>query len=371
MDVADVGGANQSGAVRVVRSRFFGALSVLIALLGISCSDGESGETGAMAVVEASPVLTQPFSKRLELVGQLSARESVVLKPEISGVVESIAFEEGEQVETGATLIVLRSAEQRATLREARAQRALATETFKRTVALSKVNVSAAAELDRARAEVEAAEAIVDLARINLERTELRAPFDGALGARWVSPGDRVDSDTSLVQIDAVDRLRLEFSLPESAVGLARVGLDLSVRVAAYPEERFDGQVYFVSPSLDPNSRRLPLKAWLSNEEGRLRPGMFARVELEIDHTDRALIVPDSAIAYDAGGSYVWRIAGDQTADRVVVELGARRDGSVRILSGISAGDMIVTSGNLKLSPGIMVEVLAPDGTVASRVEAN
>jgi membrane fusion protein (multidrug efflux system) len=338
--------------------------ALLAALVAVGCGSGDEAAFAPLAIVEAEPVKARPFAERLELVGQLSARESVVLKPEIAGVIESVAFEEGEAAAADEVLFVLRSDEQRAALREARAQLALAADIFKRTEKLSKVNVSAAAELDRARAEVDAAQANVDLARINLDRTEIRAPFDGALGARRVSPGDRVDTDTELVQFDAVDDLRLEFSLPESAVALASRGLVVSARVAAYPDETFAGEVYFVSPSLDPTSRRLPLKAWIRNEDGRLRPGMFARVELEVDRTQRALVLPDSAIAYDAAGTFVWRVTQEDRAERVPVELGVRQDGHVVVRSGITAGDVVVTSGSLKLFPGIAVELRTDEAPV-------
>lgn len=363
------GGVSAGGAAAVhITSRLW-ALALAGALAVAGCGSGGEAEFAPLAVVEAEPVTPQLFAERLELVGQLSARESVVLRPEIAGVIESVEFEEGERAAAGAVLFVLRSEEQRAVLREANAQLALAMDVFKRTEKLSKVKVSAVSELDRARAEVDAAQAYVDLARVNLGRTQIRAPFDGALGARWVSPGDRVDTDTDLVQFDAVDRLRLEFSMPEAAVALARKGLVVSAQVAAYPDESFAGEVYFVSPSLDPNSRRLPLKAWVPNEGGRLRPGMFARVELEVDRRERALVVPDSAIAYDAAGTFVWRVTGEQRAERVAVEVGARRDGHVVVRSGIAAGDVIVTSGSLKLFPGIAVELRTAGDPVASHAE--
>jgi membrane fusion protein (multidrug efflux system) len=276
----------------------------------------------------------------------------VIIRPELSGVVESIEFQEGQRVAKGDTLFVLRSEEQRAALREAEANRVLAADVFARTEKLSQVKVSAASELTRARAGVAAAEAVVDLARVNLERTRVRAPFDGAVGARSVSPGDWVDSDVALVQIDAVDRLQLQFSLPENAIALAEPGLNVAARVAAYPDETFSGVVYFISPALDHDSRRLALKAWVPNSEGRLRPGMFSRVELEVERTEEAVVIPESAIANDATGSYVWRVGSDSLAERASVELGTRRDGQVVIVSGLASGDTIVTSGTHKVFEG-------------------
>jgi membrane fusion protein (multidrug efflux system) len=334
------------------------SILALFALLAVSChSDAlESSEGLPPSVVETALVESRLFSERVEVVGQLAAAESVVIRPEVSGVVESIEFQEGQRVAAGDTLFVLRSDEQRAALREAEANRVLAADVFERTEKLSKVKVSAVSELTRARAGVAAAEAVVDLARVNLDRTRVRAPFDGALGARSVSPGDWVDSDVALVQIDAVDRLQLQFSLPENAIALAKEGLEVTARVAAYPDEAFVGAVYFISPSLDTDSRRLGLKAWVPNSDGRLRPGMFARVELEVERTEQALLVPESAIANDASGHYVWRVNPEKLAERAAVELGTRREGQVVVLSGLAAGDTIVTSGTHKVYEGGGVE---------------
>ena len=334
------------------------SILALCALTAAGCNSGalESSDGPPASVVETARVESRLFSERVEVVGQLAAAESVVLRPEIAGVVESIEFQEGQQVAAGEVLFVLRSGEQRAALREAEANRVLAADVFARTEKLSKVRVSAASELTRARAGVAAAEALVDLARVNVERTRIRAPFDGALGARDVSPGDWVDSDVALVQIDAVDRLQLQFSLPGKAIALAQPGLKVSVRVAAYPDEDFGGAVYFISPALDTESRRLGMKAWVPNSDGRLRPGMFARVELETERTEQALLVPESAIANDASGSYVWRVTSESLAERASVELGTRREGQVVIVSGLASGDTIVASGTHKVYEGGGIE---------------
>jgi membrane fusion protein (multidrug efflux system) len=330
----------------------------LFALMAASChSDALEASGGPPpSVVETARVESRLFSERVEVVGQLAAAESVIIRPEMQGVVESIEFQEGQRVAAGDALFVLRSDEQRAALREAEANRVLAADIFERTEKLSKVKVSAASELTQARARVAAAEAVVDLARVNLERTHVRAPFDGALGARGVSPGDWVDSDVALVQIDAVDRLQLQFSLPENAIALALPGLKVTARVAAYPDEGFGGVVYFIAPSLDRESRRLALKAWVPNSEGRLRPGMFARVDLEIERTEQAMLVPESAIANDANGPYVWRVTPENLAERASVKLGTRREGQVVILTGLASGDTIVTSGTHKVYEGGGVE---------------
>lgn len=348
-----------------------GALAPLLAVLALAasaaCSETQSGRRGGPppAAVETVRLDPRPFTDRVALVGQLEAEESVVMHSEISGVIEEIGFTEGAPVDAGDVLFRLRDAEQRAALRAAQAQRELDADIYRRTEALSKREVSAIAELDRARAALEAAEAGVDLARVNLERTRVRAPFDGVVGARRVSPGDRIDSGTDLVQIDKVERLQLLFTLPETAVRLARQGLRVRVGLASFPGERFGGEVYFVSPTLDPDTRRLLLKAWIPNPDAKLRPGQFATLEVEVEHIEQALVAPESSIVYDADGSFVWRVREDNVAERVAVELGPRAEASVVVRSGLRPGDTIVSAGTHKIFPGAPLRAARPPHVAA------
>ncbi|MEW6272286.1 MAG: efflux RND transporter periplasmic adaptor subunit, partial [Thermodesulfobacteriota bacterium] len=271
-------------------------LAALLAACG-SRADSTARNGPPPVAVEMTTVQRSSISETVELVGQLEADESVVLKPETQGVIASIAFEEGQRVERGALLFRLRDEEQRARLAEAVAALSLAEEEYRRAQSLAKQRTLSPAELDAATSRLDAARARRDLAQVELDRTEIRAPFDGVLGARRVSPGDRVDEDTELVRIDALSRLRLAFSVPEIGVPLAKIGLPLEITVAAYPGERFPGEVYFVAPSLDPANRRLLMKAFVPNDEHRLRPGFFANVHLELAEHDDALVVPESAVA--------------------------------------------------------------------------
>jgi membrane fusion protein (multidrug efflux system) len=182
------------------------------------------------------------------------------------------------------------------------------------------------------------------------------------VGARLVSPGDRVmggmnfggtsGETTGLVQIDAVDRLKLVFSVPEVAIPIMQVGAPVELSVVPYPNERFRGEVYFVAPSVDPRNRRVLLKAYVPNRENKLRGGMSATVFLEIDRRDDALVVPEASVVYDVAGSFVWRLTDDDTAERVPVEIGVREEGTVEITKGLEAGDRIVSAGTHKVIAG-------------------
>lgn len=332
--------------------------TLLLLLLTAGCvkdADSHSMNRPPVVTVEAFTVEPQTIQDVVDLVGALEAEESVVIRPETEGIIQSVEFEEGHEVAAGDLLFRLRDAEERALLNEAQARLALAEEEFRRATVLAAKNALSQAELDRARSQLSVAEAQRNRRQVELERTEVRAPFEGVLGSRLVSPGDRVEFDSSLVQLDAVDRLRLIFSLPEIALALARVGMQLDVKVVPFPDTAFSGEVYFVAPTLDPRNRRLLVKGLVPNPDHRLRPGMFANIRVEIARKDGALVIPEAAIAYDAVGAFVWRIRADKTAERVVIEQGIRRQNNVEIVSGLAAGDRIVSGGTHKVIAGNVV----------------
>jgi membrane fusion protein (multidrug efflux system) len=315
--------------------------------LGCGAGDDAGGDSQGPPPVTVEVVTVEPTLLRdwLDLVGQLESEASVIVKPEISGIIDTIEFVEGEPVVKGDLLVRLRDEEQLATLREADAKAQLAAEDFQRTQELAKQNVSAAVELDRARAEYKVTRAAVEIVRVALDRTQIRAPFDGVVGARLVSPGERVDDDTGLVQIDAIDRLQLAFAVPEIGVSAVRVGLTVTVSVAPYPNEHFTGEVFFVAPALDPRNRQLLLKAWIPNPDRKLKPGLFANLKIQIAERENAIVVPETAIVYDQQGPFVWRVLDGALAERSPVELGVRR-------SGLRPGDRIVSAGTHKVTPG-------------------
>lgn len=344
---------------RACRSLLRGALgaSVVLALAGCG-GDGEGARPKGppSPVVEVAVVERGRIDEGLNLVGQLEADEVVMLRPETEGVVAEVAFAEGTEVQRGAVLFRLRDDWQRARLREAEAQVALTEQAWRRAQTLAGQKILSGAELDQATANRDAARARLDVARVELERMTIRAPFDGVVGTRLVSPGDRVTDATDLVQIDAVATLKLAFPVPEPIVDWVRPGMTLAVSVAPYPGERFPGTVYFVAPALDPRNRQLLLKATIPNPDRRLRPGLFATVQL--DRTaGEVVVVPESAVVYDPAGTFVWRLGDDGAPARVPVTLGQRRKGRVEVQSGLAAGDRVVSAGTNKVIPGVPVAI--------------
>ncbi|MGH7341390.1 MAG: efflux RND transporter periplasmic adaptor subunit, partial [Candidatus Rokuibacteriota bacterium] len=310
----------------------------------------------------------------LDLVGQLEADESVVIRPERAGIIDTVEFVEGQEVKTGTLLFRLRDDEERARVAEAEAQLALAEQNYRRAQALKGENVLSVAELERATAERDVARAHLDVAAVALDRTEIRAPFDGVLGRRTVSPGDRVTPErfgggegTGLVQIDAVATLKLVFTVPEIAIAAVRPDMPLAVSVAPFPGETFPGQVYFTAPALDPQNRRLVLKGRVSNPDRRLMPGMFANIRVEAARHENALALPESALVHEGDGVFVWRLDQAGAAERVAVVTGIRLPGRIEVTSGLRAGDRVVTAGTHKVSPGAPLRVAETADAAASK----
>lgn len=334
------------------------AALALVLALSPACDGGDAAERQPDPVtVEVMRIEPELLVDMATFSGQLDAENSVVIKPEIEGVIESIDFDEGQTVARGDVLFRIASREQKARLREAQATRDLAGDRWKRAQQLLSRDASSRDQADLAHAEYEIAKARVDLAKLELDRTEVRAPFDGVVGLHLVDLGARVDDETELVRIDSVERLQVSFAITDVGLPFARTGMTVNAWVRPYPGEKFPGEVFFVSPTLDPRNRRILVKAWIDNSDRRLAPGLFANVDLEIRRVEQALVVPESAVAIDQQGSYVWVIDEARTASRRPIEIGLRERGIVEVIQGLSPGVEIVTAGTHKVSDGELVRV--------------
>jgi len=342
----------------------------LVACLVLAC--GEDGDASDWSkpptTVEVMRIEPGPLADVATFSGQLDAEHSVMVKAEVEGVVAAIEFQQGQEVAEGDVLFRLRDQEQVARLREAQANRSLGAQRWKRAQQLLTRDASSKAQSDVAKAEYDIARARVDLAQVELDRTSVRAPFDGVVGLKLVEVGDRVDEDMELVRIDSVDRVQVSFGITDVGLPFARTGMKVQVWVRPYPGEKFPGDVFFVSPTLDPRNRRILVKAWIDNQDRRLAPGLFANVDLMIRSIEEALVVPESAVAIDQQGPYVWVVDEDDTASRRPIEIGLRERGVVEVVQGLSAGIRIVTAGTHKVSEG--ETVLISDNPLVGRAGA-
>jgi membrane fusion protein (multidrug efflux system) len=345
-----------------------GSLAAVLTLVSALCAGCGGDDAAARQHSEPTPetVEVAVLSPRVlvdtvSLTGQLEAENSVVIRPETDGIVASIDFVEGEPLNKGGVILTLRDEMQRARVDEARAELKLAEQVFERENKLARRDASSLARIEETRASVATSRARLLLVEIELARTRILAPFDGTPGVRLVALGERVEEDDALVEITAIDRLQLIFTVPETAVALAELGAEIAIRVAAYRGEKFPGKVFFLSPTIDPASRRLVLKAWVENADHRLKPGMFANVDVQISKRHGALLVPEASMVYDRNGTYVWRVVEEDRVEKVPVETGLRQAGEVEIVKGLAPGDRVISAGTHKVMAGARVLIAVPD----------
>lgn len=231
---------------------------------------------------------------------------------------------------------------------------------YNRSVELNKQGFVSKQARDEAASNLAVQQAAVALAEAELEKTSIQAPFDGLVGLRTVSVGDYVGPGTDLVPIEAIDPLNVDFRIPEQFLSAVSVGARLHVTFDAMAGLQREGSVGAISPQVDVGGRSLLLRANVPNPDYVLRPGLFARVQLELAET-MGLVIPESALAPSGDAQYVYRVEGG-VVRRIMVQIGQRVGAQVEIVSGLNEGDSVVVSGLQKVRDGVEVEVLAPGG---------
>ncbi len=341
--------------------RSFGwILAAALAASGCGKKNGAAGggNPGGFAVpVVAIPVRSEAVSESVSLIGNVMANELVDINSETEGIVKEIRFHEGESVKKDDVLVLLDDTKFLPQLAEAEAQLELARTSFVRTKQLFQDKLISQQEYDTAAAMSAANEAAVDLKRRQLKDARITAPFSGMVGARLISPGQFITTSTRLTQLVDLDPVKVEVSVPERYLSQLREGQTVEFRVAAFPKETFKGQVYFVSPQLDPGMRTALVKALIPNEDRKLRGGMFANLELTLQLRESALVIPEPAIINNGDITLVFALTPSNTAVMKPVTTGLRLAGKVEILKGLSDGELVVVEGVQKLRPGALVSL--------------
>ena len=315
---------------------------------------------GAFAVpVEAQAVRIGVSRKEAEAIGTLRSWESVVIKPEVTGRIVKIAFEEGTVVKEGDLLVQLDAAETEAEMLRAKAALDWAKETYERARKLRGKGAGTAANLDKAQADLASAQASLQLAEARLAKMKLVAPFDGVLGLRKVSVGALLVPGQEIVNLEQINPLKVDFKVPETLLSVIKVGQTIRLRLDAMGSRAVEGTVYAIDPLLETGGRAIVLRARILNPDGALRPGLFARVVLTIQEKPDALFVPEQSILAGSDGTMSVFKAVEGKAVMVKVDLGERIKGEVEVLSGLKPGDVVVTAGLPKLRPDVPICLLA------------
>lgn len=309
--------------------------------------------------VEAVEVSVTTLTSEIRVIGSLRSNESVVIRPEVSGRVAEILFEEGQRVAAGTPLLKLDAAIAAAEVDQAQAALALSQANHKRALELFERKAASAANRDQTLAALRADQANLELARARLDKLTLNAPFDGILGLRKVSLGDYVTDGQDIVNLEDIEPLKVDFRIPERYLGSLALGQPIKVGADAFPGRSFIGEVYAIDPLVDENGRAVVLRARLPNESGLLRPGLFVSVALQVGERENALLIPEQALVPRGTAQLVYKVV-DGKAVMTEVKTGARRNAMVEIVEGLARGDVVVTAGQIKLRDGASVAVQPP-----------
>ncbi|MDO8904591.1 efflux RND transporter periplasmic adaptor subunit [Hydrogenophaga sp.] len=347
-------------------------------------SPAARGGASAVPGVEVSRVATVKLQDDAQAVGTLRSRQSVVLRPEVSGRVARIDFADGATVRQGQLLVQLDDTLQRAELSQAQAQLSIARANLNRNKELVAEGFVAQRVVEESEANLQVAQAQVALADARLKRMRISAPFNGTVGLSGTNLGAYVKDGDALVNLEDTSALTVDFNLPERYQSRLATGQPVQVQLDALPGEMFEARVLAVDPLVDANGRSISVRAQMpASRNGALRPGMFARVLTVFSVDEAALVVPEEAIVPQAGKQYVFRIEEEGEGDakklvsrRTEVEIGVRRGTEVQILRGVSAADTVVVAGQQRLQrDGTAVRVVdmtraaagaAPAATAAS-----
>lgn len=311
---------------------------------------------GAAVRVITAPSRIERHSLALEALGTARANESIEVTSKVANIVTAVRFAEGQRVRKGDVLVELDGEAARADLAVANAALTESASQLQRSRELYATKVLSDQQIEQIEATQAANQARVAAAQSRVNDTVVRAPFAGRVGLRRVSVGSLVAPGAVITTLDDLGTIKLDFTVPETAVATMRPGLTLEARSIAWPGRTFTGRVASVDSRVDPQTRSVTVRALVPNEEGLLKPGMFLNVSLERGQAD-VLIVPEEALLPEQGSVFVYVVDGGR-AIRRRVETGQRRVGSVQVLSGLEPGERVVTEGTQKLRDGAPVEVV-------------
>ncbi len=331
-----------------------------------------SSQVPPPATVTAEAARTEQWIERLTSIGTLVSSHGVDMASQVAGIVTEVYLESGAEAERGASLVQLDIAVELADLASSKATLHEAEVAYQRQSDLIAKRVTSEANLDTARAKRDTALAAVKKIEAVIAQKSIKAPISGRLGIRKVERGQYVSPGMTLVTLQALDPIRVDFPMPEQLIGKLRVGQKIELTVDAFPGEIFKGDIESLDARVAQDTRTLLVRGSLPNALRKLLPGMFANVTVLAGESKEVVTVPRTAITYSLYGNSVYAIkeearpadgkaregAGPRLiAERRFVKTGQVRDERVAVLEGVKEGEQIVTTGQLKLSPGAAIRV--------------
>ncbi|MGC8591288.1 efflux RND transporter periplasmic adaptor subunit [Acidithiobacillus sp.] len=312
--------------------------------------------------VSAAKVRKASWTPRMTAVGEIVADQGAALSPQTAGVVQSVFFRSGQSVSKGTLLLQINPGPLPGEIRAARAQAELAAVDYRRAQKLYAIHGISTAALDRARYTSQAAQAKVAALQESLADTQIRAPFSGVLGLRTVNPGQYLRTDQAVIHIENLNHLYADFTIPQRDLAAISVGAPITLSIHAGDAlHHYAATVRAIDSHVDRRNRAVAVRAQVRQPQG-LRPGMFVKAELKTAAAQAVLAIPMTAVSFNTYGDFVFvlRPQGSQgalVAEEEPVTLGTQQDGEVAVRSGVQAGDLVVTAGQVKLHSGDIVHL--------------
>lgn len=340
------------------------SLAYILGLLSGGCAkeNGAQASRGGgsgkgMTAVEALVIHPQLLRNKIFTTGTLLANEEVELRPEISGRVTGVFFEEGKRVKQGDLLLKINDAEIQAQLKSKEIEEKQAGDEERRKKKLYESKGISQEEYDKALNALQMVQAQKEALKSQLAETEIRAPFDGVIGLRYVSEGGYVTPDARIATMQDIDPMKAEFSVPEKYAGQLKNGTEILVRVGDSQEE-FKGVVYAVESKIDQDTRTIKARAKIPNPGNSLIPGSFAKVEIMLQEFPDAIVIPSESVIPQISGSIVF-VCVNGKAESVPIKMGIRTETGIQIVEGLTANDTLIVSGILQLTDGKGVQIKA------------
>ena len=358
----------------VIAGLVFGGVFLVKAIMGKGMNEFFDNMPQPPAVVSDYTTKLTGWTDAEEAVGTFAAINGADVTTEAGGVIQRIAFDAGSPVKAGAVLVELNSANELATLKSLQAQARLAATQRDRWRELGKDNLVSKDDVEQRVTAAATAQAQADAQRALIAQKTIRAPFSGVLGIRKINLGQYVNPGDPLVNLQSLDPIYLNFTLPEQRITSVVEGSVIHATIDALPGQDFDGKVTAIDPSIDPSTRNFSVQATLRNPEGKLRPGAFAHVNFDVGQPRQVIVIPQTAISFNPYGNSVYVISqvkagkDEKTPDgkpmdtklivnQRFIKTGTTRGDLVAVLDGLKPGERVVTSGLLKLRNDAVVTV--------------
>jgi membrane fusion protein (multidrug efflux system) len=317
-----------------------------------------AGKKGKKPAVPVSVLIVKDtaFSNAIDVTGTVEANEQVELRSETAGNITGIYFTEGGHVEKGQLLVKVYDKDLQASLKQIQVQILLAEQTEYRNKVLYSKEAISKEEYDISLTSLNSYKAQADLAKAQIAKTEVRAPFSGTIGLRNISPGGYLSPQGSIATLVNIDPAKITFSIPERYLGLVHVNSKINFTVES-SLQKFTATVYAIEPNIEVNSRSITLRAKADNKNGFLKAGSFAKVHFTLDNIPKTIMVPTEAVIPDIKGSNVF-LAKNGVAVQKAIKTDTRTDKSIQVIDGLKAGDSLIVSGIIQMRPKVAIKVV-------------